>query len=249
MWCFLGKKWLANFISAYSCRILGNSRATLNPFSDPGKTRLVYNGISLSEKTDRSISGTRKKLGLGEEDIILGMVGRVCPEKGQMDVLEAFALLKNEFPALKLLIVGEIKDKKYFFSIEKRIQKFSLKKDVLFTGRMENILDIIHSMDILVVASRSESFGRVIIEAMSVNTPVVAVRSGGIPEIIENGINGFLVLSNDPSDLVSGVRPLLENRETAVSAALKASETVEKKFNIDVQVQKIESIIEECVEQ
>jgi glycosyltransferase involved in cell wall biosynthesis len=247
--CFLGKKWLTNFISAYSCRVLGNSRATLDHFSDPSKTRLVYNGIAKTENPDQSFLGTRKELGWEEDDIILGMVGRVCPEKGQMEALEAFALLKVEFPTLKLLVIGEIKDKKYFLKIEKRVQRLSLKEDVLFAGRMENIINVIHTMDFLIVASRSESFGRVIIEAMSVKTPVVAVRSGGIPEIIENGINGFLVPSNDPNDLVSIVRPILENREIAASAALKAVETVEKKFNIDMQIKMIETIIEECIDQ
>lgn len=247
--CFLGKKWLANFISAYSCQVLGNSRATLVHFSDPGKTRLVYNGIALTENPDQSFFGIRKELGWEDDDIILGMVGRVCPEKGQIEALEAFALLKKQFPALKLLVIGEIKDKKYFLRIEKKVQQLSLEEDVLFTGRMENILNAIHTMDFLIVASRSESFGRVIIEAMSVKTPVVAVCSGGIPEIIENGINGFLVPSNDPNDLVSVVRTLLENREKAASAALRAAETVEKNFNINEQVNKIECIIEECIDQ
>lgn len=247
--CILGKKWLTKFISACSCLVVGNSRATLYPFSDPAKIRLVYNGIALTENPDRSFLGTRKKLDLREDDIILGMVGRVCPEKGQMEVLEAFVLLKVQFPQLKLLVAGEIKDKKYFLKIEKKVENLSLQEDVLFTGRMERILDAIHIMDILIVASRSESFGRVIIEAMSVKTPVVAVRSGGIPEIIEDGINGFLLPSNDPGDLVSVIRSLLENRERAASAVLKAAETVEKKFNINVQVKKIESIIEECIDQ
>ena len=184
-----------------------------------------------------------------EDDIILGMVGRVCPEKGQMEVLEAFAMLKVQYPALKLVVAGEVKDKKYFFKMEKKIEDLSLKEDVLFTGRVEHILSVINTMDILIVASRSESFGRVIIEAMNVKTPVVAVCTGGIPEIIEDGINGFLLPSNDPRDLVSVIRPLLENRERAASAVLKAAETVEKKFNIDVQVKKIESIIEECIDQ
>jgi len=245
----LGKKSLIKIISAFSCLVAGNSQATLEPFSDPNKIRLVYNGIELTENPDRSFLGTREKLDLREDDIILGMVGRVCPEKGQMEVLEAFALLKNEFPALKLLVAGEIKDKKYFLKLEKKVEDLSLQEDVLFTGRMEHILSVIHTMDILIVASRSESFGRVIIEAMSVKTPVVAVRSGGIPEIIEDGINGFLLPSNDPGDLISGVQPLLENRDKAAAAVLKAAETVEKKFNINVQVKKIERIIEECIDQ
>jgi glycosyltransferase involved in cell wall biosynthesis len=119
---------------------------------------------------------------------------------------------------------------------------------VIFTGRKENILAVMRTMDILIVASRSESFGRVIIEAMSVNTPVVAVSSGGIPEIIENGINGFLAPSNAPEDLISVIRPLLQDREKASSAALNAKDTVKKRFDINIQVKKITGLIEECID-
>jgi len=245
--CILGSRFLIKFITAFSCQVIGNSMATLAPFGSLSKIRVVYNGISLEKSQDHTCEGTKKQLGLRDNDIILGMVGRVCPEKGQMEVLQAFALLKVHFPELKLLIVGEVKDKKYFLRIEKMIQELALEKDVIFTGRREKILDVIRSMDILIVASRSESFGRVIIEAMSVKTPVVAVRSGGIPEIIEDESSGFLVPSNKPEDLASVIQPLLQSREKAYSAALKAEKTIRQRFDINIQVEKIETIIEECI--
>jgi glycosyltransferase involved in cell wall biosynthesis len=248
-WCFLGNRSLIKFITGISCRVVVNSQATKAPFYDHRKISLVYNGIPLNYHQDQTRSETRDKLGLKESDTILGMVGRVCPEKGQSKVMEAFAQLKLLFPALKLLIVGEIKDRKYFLGLEKRKHELSLNEDVIFTGRMENVLDIIQSMDILIVASRSESFGRVIIEAMSVDTPVVAVRSGGIPEIIEDGTNGFLAPSDEPEDLVSVLKPLLKDGEKTSAAALRARATVKKRFDINIQVNKITRLIEECIDQ
>ena len=209
---------------------------------------MIYNGIPITEVQDSTSAGIRKDFGLEESDTILGMVGRVCPEKGQREVVEAYVLLKVHFPALKLLLVGEIKDKKYFHRIEQRINELDLNEDVIFSGRKENILDVIRTMDILVVASRIESFGRVVIEAMSVNTPVVAVSSGGIPEIIEDGINGFLVPSNTPEKLASVLRPLLQDRRRADVAALNAKGTVKKRFDINIQVKKITGLIEECID-
>ncbi|MBN2244685.1 MAG: glycosyltransferase family 4 protein [Candidatus Aminicenantes bacterium] len=248
-WCFLGSRVLVKFITGISCRVIVNSLATQAPLGDHSKIRLVYNGIPLTKDQDQICSETRDELGLKKSDTILGMVGRVCPEKGQSKVVEAFAQLKNHFPALKLLMVGEIKDKKYFLGIEKRKNELSLNEDVIFTGRLDNILDVIRTMDILIVASRIESFGRVIIEAMSVNTPVVAVRSGGIPEIIEDGTNGFLVPSDDPMDMISVIRPLLESRKKTAAAVLSAKSAVEKRFDINIQVNKITSLIEECIDQ
>lgn len=247
-WCFLGSKFLLKFIPALSCRVIVNSLASLAPFNRRSKIRLVYNGIPIHKEQDPTWAGTREEMGLKKNDIILGMVGRICPEKGQRKVVEAFAVLKFHFPALKLLIVGEIKDEKYFLAIEKRMAELALSEDMIFTGRKENILAVMRTMDILIVASRSESFGRVIIEAMSVNTPVVAVSSGGIPEIIEDGINGFLAPSNAPEDLISVIRPLIQDREKASSAALNAKDTVKKRFDIDIQVKKITGLIEECID-
>jgi glycosyltransferase involved in cell wall biosynthesis len=102
-------------------------------------------------------------------------------------------------------------------------------------------------MDCLIVASRAESFGRTIIEAMSVKTPVVAVKSGGIPEVIIHGTNGFLLDSREPEAIKEGMVSFLENREAHKQAAEKGYRTVQEKFLLSHQVQKIEHVLEECI--
>jgi glycosyltransferase involved in cell wall biosynthesis len=82
---------------------------------------------------------------------------------------------------------------------------------------------------------------------MSVRTPVIAVRSGGIPEVIVHGTNGFLLDSREPEAIKEGMVSFLESRDAHKKAAEKGYRTVQEKFLLSHQVQKIERVLEECI--
>jgi len=84
---------------------------------------------------------------------------------------------------------------------------------------------------------------------MSVKTPVIAVKSGGIPEIISHGTNGFLLSSREPEVIQKGMTSFLDDKDAYTRAAEKGYRTVQEKFLLSTQVIKIEQVLEECLEE
>jgi glycosyltransferase involved in cell wall biosynthesis len=241
-----GQRALSRFIARFSCRILVNSHASEAFFSEKGNVRLVYNGIQLMEEGKNETQMLGRQWGIDTQDIVFGMVGKICEEKGQREVITALGMIGKDRP-LKLLIVGEVKSKAYFAELAKICEVYGIKERVVFTGYRRDVFCVLRLMDCLFVASSAESFGRTVIEAMSVKTPVIAAKSGGIPEIIIHGVNGFLLNSRDPEVIQGGMMSFLNNRDTHTQAAEKGYRTVQEKFLLSDQVKKIEQVLEECL--
>jgi len=240
-----GQNALARKIIRFSCRVLVNSKATGAFFGDKADVRLVYNGIQPQDFRNES-QNLRNRWGLDNKDIVFGIVGKVCEEKGQRETIMALGELGREWP-VKLLVVGPMKSKAYVEELEKICDAYAINDRAIFTGYQKDVMPILHSMDCLIVASRAESFGRTVIEAMSVRTPVIAVKSGGIPEVITHGWNGFLLESQTAHEIHMGMVSFLEDRDAYERAAEKGVHTVLEKFVLSAQVKKIENILEECL--
>jgi glycosyltransferase involved in cell wall biosynthesis len=241
-----GQRALSRKILRFSCRVLVNSLATKAFFADNKNVRLVYNGVQLQdlERDDSQMLG--RQWGLDNQDIVFGMVGKICKEKGQREVITALGMLGKDSP-LKLLIVGHVKSKAYLAELREICEAYDIKERVIFTGYRRDVLNVLGLMDCLIVASCAESFGRTVIEAMSVKVPVIAVKSGGIPEIISHGTNGFLLSSREPEVIKEQMVSFLNDQDAYTQAAEDGYRTVKEKFLLSNQVKKIEHALEECL--
>jgi len=244
-----GQKALARFISRFSCRILVNSQASGAFFFDKENVQLVYNGIEISERNDDAITILRHQWDLDRRDIVIGMVGKVCEEKGQREVIRALSRIGKDWGSLKLLIVGDVKSKAYFKELQEICVREGLEERVVFAGYQRDVLSALCLMDCLLVASRTESFGRTVIEAMSVKIPVIAAKSGGIAEIIIHGKNGFLLESGKIGEIENAIVSFLDNRDSYRKVAEEGYRTVGERFGLIDQVKKIERAMEECIGQ
>ncbi len=244
---FLGERALLRFISKLSKIILVNSRLTQKAFRGKGRVYLMYNGFEVKPQMDDYRKNMRKELNLKEGEFVLGIVGKIAREKGQAEVIRAFKLLNSKFPQIKLLIVGSIKSKSYYHHLLKMITEFRLERRIIFTGFKRDILSILSAMDLLVVASENESFGRVAAEAMSVGTAVVAVRAGGLSEVIEEGEDGFLVNSSRPEEIAEAIEYLIRNPRELAKIAENGKRTVQEKFSLKKQVKLLQEAMEECL--
>lgn len=241
-----GQKALSRKIARLSCRVLVNSSATEAFFAGEENVRLVYNGIpNQDEERDRTQVLSRQ-WGLESKDIVFGIVGKICKEKGQKEVIKAMGMLGKNQP-VRLLIVGDVKSAAYVSELAKICSAHNIKERVVFTGYQRDVLNVLRLIDCLIVASTAESFGRTIIEAMSVKTPVLAAKSGGIPEIIVHGTNGFLLNSREPEEIKEGMVSFLENRDVHRRMAEEGYKTVQEKFLLSEQIKKVEQILTECL--
>ena len=160
---------------------------------DPAKITRMHNAIPADTKAKEgpaNITRSRKEKG----DVIIGIIGRLSPEKDVPSFLKAAGLVAEKFNQAKFLVVGEGPERE---RLQQMAREMGLDGKVRFTGFVEDMNSIYSSIDFLVISSLTEGIPLVVLEAMHQGIPVVSTRVGGIPEVIENGINGILVEPGD----------------------------------------------------
>jgi glycosyltransferase involved in cell wall biosynthesis len=199
---------------------------------------VIYNAIDFEEFNPElaNESKIRKEFGISEETKLVGMIGRITLRKRYEDFLRAASKVLEDFPNTKFIAVGGTYsglERGYEEKVRKLVKALELQDKVIFTGFRKDIPDIMSTLDVLVLPSLKEPFGRVIIEALILGTPVVAANSGGIPEIIQNGRTGLLVPPKNPDELAKTIIKLLENGDFAKNLAIQGKKEVKQRFSAD----------------
>jgi glycosyltransferase involved in cell wall biosynthesis len=148
------------------------------------------------------------------------------------NVLEVSPLGKQR---LRLVIAG---DGPLRVQLEKLIDELEIGEFVWITGDRNDIPDILRLLDIFVLPSIGEGISNTILEAMATGLPIIATNVGGNPELVEDGVNGYLVPSNDPEKLAESIVKLTEANNTRSSMGKASLEIVSEKFNWDNTVEK-----------
>jgi glycosyltransferase involved in cell wall biosynthesis len=197
--------------------------SSLTPRVPRSRIRVIYNGVH-----DYGQSPIRRALPIQR----IGIVGRIDPEKGQLDFVRAARTVVSRFPHVEFHVVGSPQLSAGGYSDQ--VLKESEGLPVHFHGWRDDISLVLRSLDLLVVSSpRSEATPRVILEALSANVPVLAYALGGIPEIIEDNRTGFLSPPN-PEALASRMADVLETDLGVIDfIAQRARSTWQERFHID----------------
>jgi glycosyltransferase involved in cell wall biosynthesis len=172
----------------------------------------------------------------GDKVLRIGVIGRIAPEKGQAEFLQAARLLAPALPDAQFTICGDAlfsDPASQRYANELRGMASGLPVD--FLGWREDVYSVLAGLDLLVVPSlREPATTRVILEAYSASVPVVAFPSGGIPEIVADGETGFLVSPSTPEALAARIRELLVNRPACLKRAADAGHALwRKRFTLD----------------
>jgi len=240
---FLGGRMLARLIRRLSKTVIVNSRATGRAFARQTGVEVVPNGLELKGAAGHRDDRLRKRLGLAPKDVVLGVIGKITPAKGQRDAIRALALLSAARPELKLLVVGLAGDDKYFRELQEIVREQGLEGKVAFTGFVADVFAHLRLMDLLLIVSRTESFGRTAIEAMAAGVPVLAVSVGGLPEVVIERRTGFLVKSTTPEVLGHGIDYVLDNPATVKKIVRAGRLAVKDRYEIRKLVKKVERIM------
>jgi glycosyltransferase involved in cell wall biosynthesis len=203
----------------------------------------------------RSTVQLKRRMGLNKFKIVL-FVGRKCPEKGPLELVEALSYLVRKKSKVIAIFIGPdyffgCKSKSFTEVLLGRARKLGIQDRTLFLDHLpdEVIKHYYDIADIVVVPSVwGEPFGKVIIEALSFEKPVVATAVGGIPEILQHGKNGLLVPPRDPMALGNAIDYLLENADIAKDLGLNGRETVLKKYSFKVVAKQCADIYERLVQ-
>jgi glycosyltransferase involved in cell wall biosynthesis len=243
----LGRKNLVRLISRSSCCVIVNSEASRRPFEEYPNVRVVYNGIPFKDKGPRDRTEAKKALGLSHDDLILGIIGKIYAGKGQKEVILAVERLRRSLPSVKLFITGAVKDRRYNRELERLIHQYSLQDRIFFTGQVPDVFKYLKAMDLLIVASRVESFGRTAVEAMAAGTPVLALKAGGLPEIISHKQNGYLMDSADPDTIQSAVESVFKDPSLTSEIIKNGLQTYKERFSLEKHVRQVEDILDMCL--
>jgi glycosyltransferase involved in cell wall biosynthesis len=165
-----------------------------------GAVRVIYSGVALPPQgAPRHHTGST---------IVLGTAGRLVKLKGVEYLLRAMDKLRNEFPSMRLEIAGSGPERE---KLKAAVARAGLERHVKFLGWVDNITNVLSSWDIFVMPSLEEGFPIAALDAMAAGLPVVATLVGGIPELVEDGVTGWLVPARDVESLISRLRLLLHD--------------------------------------
>lgn len=205
------------------------------------KTQRVYNGVSIDLQHKR-ISNTF------DENINLCCLGVLCEQKNQLDILKAIKILKDKGKENILLhLIGSAK-KEYLEEIEQYISQHSLENNIIIHGHQTNVNELLSTMNLGIMSSRDEAFGRVNIEYMLHKMPVIASISGANEEIIKEGINGFLYKLNDAEELAQKIAYYIEQPSELDRMGSVAYHYAENHFSSNQNTHAIYQIIQNLID-
>lgn len=189
------------------------------------KIRLIFNGVNTEKFTQKQETNSNKK--------IIATIGRLVPIKDQKTLISAFKIISQNIPQAELWLIGDgpLKEELINLTIENGI----LDK-TKFLGSRRDIPDLLKKIDIFALISLSEGLSIGILEAMASGIPVVATRVGGNPEIVEEGVTGFLVPTQSPEELADKILSLIKNADLANSMGSKGRKRVLDFFSIQFMV-------------
>lgn len=220
----------------------------------PGKFEVVPSGIDINRFASPPLlpdkGGVRgvsknlikeKKLSLDlfPESIVIGHIARLVSLKGHSDLFKAFPQVLKKFPEAIIILAGDGPLEEEF---KKEVNALNISSQVKFLGHCEDIEQIYHIMDILVLPSELEGMGRVILEAMAASCPVAAADVMGIPELVIDGKTGSLFPPRQPDKIAQAVCSMLENPKHAQEMAKRAFAMLKGKYDQKSMVKKIEDI-------
>jgi L-malate glycosyltransferase len=203
------------------------------------KVTVVNLGLDFSRFNPEQVNAEQQRAQWGADSatIVVGMVGRIDPAKGQATFIKAAAsLLKNLEPdeKLKFVIVGEEtlgSTANHLEELKQMIIQFRIQDSIVFSGFQKNIPEVMRAFDICVMPSRQEAFGLVAIEAMAMERPIIISNGGSAQEIVGKEEFGLTVRPDDAFDLQLKIRSLLDHPQVRLRMGQKARKHVQENYD------------------
>ncbi|MFC5469230.1 glycosyltransferase family 4 protein [Cohnella suwonensis] len=201
---------------------------------------IIYNGVDPDSAT-----APKKRTFMEDDTLVIGTFGRIVEWKRYDLVIEAVKKMAdaNKYN-WRLLIVGDASvdgSDRYYDDLIRKVSEYGLEENVVFYGYSGKPIDVMQSCDLTINFSLNEPFGRVIIESLLAQTPVIVSDSGGAPEIVRETRGGLIVKDGDVDGLYEAIRRIYERAENVEELALRGYVGVMKDFNMQAIARKVET--------
>lgn len=216
-------------------------RGLANNIAGAQAYRLVRYGID-KNRLEIKDGFIRQELGLRDDDVVVGSIACLKPQKSPEDFVKLAASINKSFPQVKFLLVG---DGKLRSKIEALISQHHLERNIVLTGWRKDIPRLLSAMDIFVLTSLWEGLPISVLEAMASSLPVVATDTGGVREVISEGSNGYMVARRDISQMENRVVGLLKNEELRRRMGARGRISIGDDFSVKAMSEKIRDLYQE----
>lgn len=199
----------------------------------PHRMRVIPNGIDVELCTNEVFSDVRREFSMDESDPLVVFAGRLSKEKGLDVLMDAAASVVESFPNARFMILGDGREAPF---LRARSRELGLERNVIFPGFRRDIQAFYSQMDLCVLPSFTEGMPLVILEAFIHKKPVVATSVGGVPELVEQGVSGYLVEPGDARALAERIIDLMRDPQKARQMGMAGYKRVRTEFGVDRQV-------------
>ncbi|HSI72449.1 MAG TPA: glycosyltransferase family 4 protein [Fimbriimonas sp.] len=200
----------------------------------------IYNGTDFVDFEPTSPAEVKAELGIPQDRRLVGLVGKVCEDKGQVELIRAMKEVRRQHPDSHVVFVGRVEET-YLPAVEEAISETNLRDRVTLTGVRHDIPRMLDSFALSTLPSKMETFGVAAIEAMARSKAVVATRVGALPEVVRHKQTGLLV-DLRPDHIAEAVSYLLDNDEEREEMGRMGRHIVEQKFTLGEMANRFESV-------
>jgi glycosyltransferase involved in cell wall biosynthesis len=227
-------------LSSRLIAVSADLRSCLSQDIAPSKIDVIHNAVDLQVvKSPLSKVDAKRRLGISPDAFVIGTAARLVPVK-RLDLFLAVAeLVSKQVSSLSVVIAGEGKEKA---RLQAQVSGKRLEKQVHFLGHRSDIYDVLRAMDLLLLTSDHEGLPTVVLEAMALGVPVVSRKVGGIPEVIDNDVNGILVDSDSPNEIAEASLRILRDASLYADLSLAGWQTVIKGYSARATVAEVTRI-------
>ncbi|WP_202171317.1 N-acetyl-alpha-D-glucosaminyl L-malate synthase BshA [Bacillus sp. USDA818B3_A] len=225
----------SDIVTAVSHALVNQTYELVNPDK---QIETVYNFIDERVYHKTEDTSLKTQLQINEHEKVIIHVSNFRAVKRVGDVIKTFAKISEAMPA-KLLLVG---DGPEMSIVSKQVRQLGLEKNVIFLGKQENLEELYSISDLLLLLSEKESFGLVALEAMACGVPCIGTDVGGIPEVIQQGVSGYICKVGDIDDISEKAVSLLNDPDLHKSMSFESLELVKNKFKADQIVEQYEQL-------
>ena len=232
----LAARWTDHFIAVSKQNL---ERGLELGLYEPNRVSLIRSGIELGRFGEQcDTAAVRQRLGVPEDVPLVTQVGNFKPQKAPLDFVRMAAEVATTVPDARFVMVGEGRMRP---RAEELARRLGLADRIVFCGWWDDIPGLLAATQVSVLCSRHEGLPRAVVESLAAGVPVVATAVNGTPEVVRDGVNGFLVPAGDVSGLTGRVLTLLSNSELRERMAAAAPTGLDE-YDIDEMVRQQEDL-------
>ena len=240
-----GLKWVERRLARWTDRIICLTAAERDDhvrfrIGRPGRFEVIHSGVDVDRYRRARIAPEEQGriLGLPSAGPLVGCVARLVPVKGVHHLLEAIPLVRAAVPGATLVVAG---DGPLRPALERRAAALGLDGAAVFLGLREDVPEIMHLVDVVVLPSLNEGMGRVAVEAHAAGRPVIGSRVSGIQNVVADGETGLLVPPADPAALARAIIRCLTNPAESRAMGRRAQDAVDA-YSIESMISKLDRL-------